>query len=200
MKLFQKTYPLIGILLLSNGILLTVSKQGEYKIPRSGYSKASTKEKILKSIERVSKKVFPSNQNLLGKENKDTSSWITLLNRVEAYVNSNAGRDKNLLEAYSLCRIAGVRLVSVLKNIYNSLYSGKRNVTYDSVETSYQNLQKLSALSGDLLRMQRRLEKISYSGKKENVREVLANLNTHIRYIINHLNNDFLFKHKRLVK
>ena len=188
MMLFQKIYPLVGILLLSSGIFLTVDSKKKDKVLK--------KNKVLKSIEKTSEKVFPPDENLLDKKNTKINKWYKMLADVRGYVNKNAGGNEDLLDAYSLCFTASRELIKVLNNTYNSIFAeGTGNMTHDSVTTAYLNIDRLATTYvPNLFRMKRKLESVSYSGGKKDVRKILMSLNMHIRKTIEKLNNEFKFR------
>ena len=84
MKLFKKTYPLIGIMLLGGGTLLA--------------KKVDELEEALQSIGSKHTKIFSKN-NLFDKRNEETDDWYKLLGNVRSYVTKNAGGNVKLLEA-----------------------------------------------------------------------------------------------------
>jgi len=185
MKLLQKTYPLVGILLLCGGILLGAEK-------RRSSQGVLTKKKVLKSIKKVSEKVFPSDENLLDKKNNKTQKWYKMLSKVRSYVNENADGNEDLIDAFTVCWNAGRELINVLKNTYNSLFAEGRIMSYDNVETAHQNIRELGFEHEiNLQGMKRKLKSISYSGKREDVRDVLISLATHIGSTISRLRNEF---------
>ncbi len=178
------SWHITAILLLSSGIFLTVDSRKKDKV--------LTKEKVLKSIKKTSKKVFPSNKNLLDEENTKTGKWYTMLAKVRGYVDNNAGGDEDLLDAFSLCWTASRELINVLKKTHNSLFAEGRSMSYDNVEAAYQNIHKLQfEHENPLLQIEKRLKNIYYSGKKKDVREVLTSLSTHIRRTIAHMQDEF---------
>jgi len=181
MKLFQKTCPLVGILLLSGGVLLAADLQKK--------EKALTKKKVLKSIEKAYVKVFPRDKGsrLLDEENKNTQKWYKMLSKVRSYVKNNAGENEDLLYAFTLFWNASRKLINVLENTYDSLFAeGTGEISRDNIRTASQNIAELKTESSNLnVIREKLLLSISYSGKKENVKEVLMFLVSRIRWAMN---------------
>jgi len=194
MKLFQKTCPLVGILLLCGGILLGAEK-------RRSSQRVLTKKEVLKSIKKASKKVFPSDKNLLDEENKNTQKWYKMLNSVRSYVKKNAGENEDLLDAFALCWNASRKLINVLTNAYDTflaVFERPEDVSSRRIGTVSRGIIALIFESINLTKMQEKLENMSYSEKKKDVKEVLISLIEHTRNAIDRLMKDHEVKEEIL--
>jgi len=185
MKLLQKTYSLVGILLLCGGILLGAEK-------RRSSQRVLTKKEVLESIVEASEKVFSHDGFLLAEENKKTLKWYEMLSKVRSYVNENAGGDDLLLDAFSLCWVVGRELINVLKNTYNSLFSEGGSMSYDNVKTASNDIEELwLEQEFSLQKMYERLNSEVYFGKRKDVRDVLMSLIIYVSAPIIRLRNEF---------
>ena len=112
MKLFQKTYPLVGMMLICGGILLAVD---------------SEKIKVMQSIAEAQAKVFMLKDNIFAKKikDRDVNYWSEMLGKIANYVNVNAGRNDKLFSAYMLCRSFGFQLINTILMIADYDFSKK---------------------------------------------------------------------------
>jgi len=86
MKLFQKAYPLLSVMLLSSGGIFWALDSME----KRGLSQGFTKAKVLSSINQAYGKVFPWGKNLFDRKNLSRRPWRKMLYDVRSYVMKNA--------------------------------------------------------------------------------------------------------------
>ena len=174
MKIFQKTYPLVGImLLLSGGIFLAEN------------------EKIL-LINSAYREVF-SKDNLFGKKNENLDGWYDMLDELQSYVDKNAGGNMKLLDAFAVCKIASYQLISTLIIVYDSIFAG-RGTSQAAIASARGSLDKLQRRT-DLVETSKILEDTSFFWeKKKMVKKVLLHLIEKLESAIDKLGKDFEVK------
>jgi len=183
MKLFKKTYPLVGImLLLCSGTFLAKDKPEKM-----------TKDRVLGMINNIHLKVFDKD-NLFAKKNEDTDTWNQIFSHLKAYVHKNAGKNRKLLNAFSVCRITSDELIRTLTSVYDSVFSGKKRAI--SLEDARENanimLEELMIQQANLKGMGSILEDTRYYiEKKKDVKEVLLRLILTLDITIDKLGEDF---------
>ncbi len=191
MKLSQKIYPLVGIvLLLCGGIFLSVDSMSARR--RIEVVKAQQAEIIqMRSIKNAYKEVF-GRKNLFAGENKDTDRWTEMLDGLQSYAYKNAD-EKLLFSALDLSKDVSKELINVLKSAYNSLLNKRLSAYAVSVRRSARKkIQQLKKRKTALESMSDLLIGTRYSRvKDEMVKEVLLRLMQTLRVTINKLGKDF---------
>jgi len=184
MKLLQKIYSLVGILLLSGGIFLASEKS-------SKKSRVLTTLEALSSIERQYQRVFPPGKNLYAKKRMGMYPWNKMLHGIQNYVIANAPYYQDFLELFALCWNVSWNLTNLIRWGTDQLYS--REVPSPSLYTVSDNMvDQLEAKITDLTREINRLE---HSEKNERqvfsgVSKVLLSLLRKLHFMVNKVDSD----------
>jgi len=193
MKLFQKVYPLVGIMLLLCSRTF-FAKGGELQILTDDeYRKAQlfTEDEALVMISNVHTGVFGKN-NLFGGANgiaaveRDKISWDKMFNYLRVYVDESAGNNKKLLEAYETCRSVGHNMIDVLVGILGRLEGEGIGIKFRKM------IERLKERTVDLKKVEKKLKNTRYYiEKKKGVKRVLLRLIITLEVTINKLDKDF---------
>lgn len=184
MKLFQKTYPLVGIMLLmSSGIFL--ARAEDFPVD---------KLEQLSLIEAAQTAVF-GKDNLFAEENKDIHIWFQMINDLQDYVDENADGNKKLIKAFETCRSVSSELIGTILIVYDSVFTGELSFK----ERGAWN--KARSKIGRLIKRKKDLEKESktlkntrfyFSAQKKNdAKEVLLRLIESLKVILDRLDKNF---------
>ncbi len=179
MKLLQRTYPLVGILLLSGGILLGNS------------GKVLTTSQALSSIKKTYNKVFPPGENIFTRQKKGTHPWYKMLFDIQSYVVKNAPHHLDYLEAFAFCWNLSWQLINAKKFSQEYIFLGKEHASYSLLTKAQEDLDKLEATIPGLTQMINKLRnKHERSPQFADVNKVLLSLLERLKDVIGKLDDD----------
>ena len=186
MKTFQKTYPLVSVILLLYS--------GTFTAKDKDFLAKDQRDKELQLINEAYREVF-AKEDLFAEKNKQTGVWKKMIVKLGDYIDENAGGNKKLLKAYRLCKSVSNQLINKLTVVYNSVFK-KAIPSSDRLtwEKALGDIVGLTDEKADLVKMSNVLRDTQFyigAQKKNNVKKVLLRLMSILEVIINQLRGDF---------
>ena len=193
MKLLQKTYPLVGIILVLYGGIFTARDKD--------FLAKNQRDKELQLINEAYRKVF-AKEDLFAEKNKQTHVWKNMIKRLERYIDNNADGNKKLRKAYDLCKSVSNQLINTLTVVYNSVFANEEIPSMEGGDDwkiwdeAMQNIGRLEDKKTNLANTSNVLKDTQFyfesqKQKKNNVKKVLLRLMSILEVVINQLKGDF---------